>query len=342
MRRLDNTLYLTNPDLYLGRDGQAIDVRLDGQRIKKLPIRNFENIVCFNYTGVSPGLLQLCGEENVTVTYLTPNGKYIGAFETEYRSSVITRKLQYEINCDEKKSLEYSKFFILGKLQNSIYVLERFLRDHREKDDGSVVRAIEIIEESKRKVLIARDKDELRGYEGDSSRAYFSVFDKLILAQKDEFKFEKRVRRPPTDNVNALLSLTYSFLRVKVEGGLQTAGLDPYMGFYHTERAGRTSLALDVMEELRPYIADRFVLSIINKNQIKGSDFYKKPNGAVELKETGFRKYIELWNEKLLEEVTHPYLEEKISKGLIPYSQGLLLSKNIRGELELYPPFIAI
>lgn len=342
MKRLDNTLYLTNPDYYLGRDGKAIDIRLDGHRIKKLPIHNFENIVCFNYTGISPGLLELCAEENVTVTYLTPNGKYIGTFETEYRSSVITRKLQYKININEEQSLDYSKLFILGKLQNSIYVLDRFLRDHKDKDEGSVERTIEILESGKRKVMLARNKDELRGYEGDNSRSYFSVFDKLILSQKEDFQFIKRIRRPPTDNVNALLSLTYSFLRIKVEGGLKSAGIDPYMGFYHTERAGRTSLALDVMEELRPYIADRFVLSIINTNQIKGSDFIKKPNGAVELKEKGFRKFIKLWNERLLEKITHPYLEEKMEKGLIPYAQGLLLSKNIRGELDLYPPFIAV
>lgn len=341
MKKLKNTLYITNPNYYLGRDGRTIEVRDDNKMIAKFPIHNFENIVCFNYTGVSPGLLKLCGEEEVTVTYLTANGKYIGSFDTEIRGSILTRKRQYLISTDEEKSLPYAKLFILAKVQNKINNLQRFIRDHGNLDTTNIEKNLMLLKKIKPKIVEANTKAILLGHEGNASRAYFSSFNDLILSQKEDFIFDGRNKRPPLDYVNALLSLTYSFLRVKAEGGLYAAGLDPYLGFYHVERPGRTSLALDIMEELRPYLADRLVLSLINRNQITKHHFIVKSNGAVILTEEGFKKFIKHWNDQLLDNITHPFLEEKIEKGLLPYAQSMLLSKAIREELDLYPPFFS-
>lgn len=332
-------MYVTNPEYYLGRDGNTIEVRENSSRIAKLPIHNFENIVCFNYTGVSPGLLKLCAENGVTVTYMSPSGKYIGAFETEIRGSVLTRKKQYEAAEDPEECLIYSKLFIIGKIQNSIENLDRRRRDLDDQRETLRIK-IDELKEWKEMCCGAKTCDELRGYEGLAARAYFSSFEKLILQQKEDFVFNGRNKRPPLDFVNALLSLAYGFLRIKVEGALQAAGLDPYMGFFHTERPGRTSLALDVMEEMRPYIADRMVLSVINRKQITKRDFLVQANGAVEFTEDGFKKFIKYWNDYLLDEITHPFLQEKIQKGLLPFCQAMLLAQSIRKELDVYPPYI--
>lgn len=338
MRQLRNTLYITNPDLYLGRNGQTIEVRNEERTLAKLPIHNFEQIICFNYTGISPGLLQLCSENGVIVTYLTSTGKYIGTFDTEIRGSVLTRKKQFKLSENEIKSLEIAKCFILGKIQNSLNLLMRTVRDHKEKINTAIIeQSIDFLKDSKQKVTEATEKGELMGIEGDASRSYFRCFNEMILTKDEVFIFKGRTRRPPLDRVNALLSLSYGFLRVRVESALYTAGLDPYTGFLHTDRPGRASLALDLMEELRPVLADRLVLRIVNRKQMKKNHFIEKANGAIELTEDGFRTFIDLWNDQMLDTITHPFLEEKIEKGLLPYCQAKLLSKFIRDDLVMYP-----
>lgn len=338
MRKLLRTLYVTNPDLYLGRDGLTVVAWLDDKKVAQFPIHNFEEIVCFNYTGVSSALLQLCAEKQVSVTLLSRTGKFRGKFYGPIKGNVLLRKEHYRISEDKDLSLNFAKVFILGKTYNSMRVLDRYIRDHK----STSIKIIEVKDKlsvARKRLMDIRSHEELLGVEGDLSREYFSVLDELITNQKDYFIFNTRNRRPPLDPVNAMLSLAYSFIRVKMESALETVGLDPYVGFYHTDRPGRTGLALDMMEELRPYMGDRFVLSLINNKEIDEKDFIIKENEAVLFTEDGFKKFIDLWNNRMQETIKHPYLEETINIGLIPYVQAMLLARCLRKDLEIYPPF---
>lgn len=339
MRKLLNTLYITKEDTYLTKDGSNIVVKQNGEKVFQSPIQNFENIICFTYTGISPALMGLCIEKNVSVSFLTPWGKLQGKVIGPTKGNVLLRREQYRI-ADSDVRLNYSKLFVLGKIHNSIKVLQRSLRDNENIDNRSEIeQSILKLKESKNNTKNANSLNELLGIEGDSSREYFKVFDNLILQNKEYFRFDGRYRRPPTDPVNAMLSLSYSMLRILLENALETTGLDPYVGFYHTDRPGRTGLALDMMEELRAYMADRFVLTLINRIQIKMDHFVTKENGAVLFTEDGLKNYLNLWNKRNQEEIKHPFLEEKVEVGLLPYVQAMLMARTIRGDLELYPPF---
>lgn len=345
MKKLLNTLYITNPDLLLGRDGQTIIIRSEEEKLGQFPIHNFEDIVCFNYTGISPALLALCNEHNVRVTYLSPTGRYIGTFKGPIRGNVLLRREQFRIAQESDASLQYAKLFTLGKIANSLRLVDRFFRDHEyqldEKARTELQTCLSRLKESRYQCIESTTSANLFGVEGDASREYFRVFPLLITNQEEGFEFKSRNRRPPLDRVNALLSLSYSLLRTRVESGLETIGLDPYVGFFHTDRPGRSSLALDLMEELRPIMGDRFVLSIINRNQMIADDFIEKENGAVLLTDDGFKKFIDLWNKAMQEKIKHPFLEETMAIGLLPYVQSMLLARTIRGELDLYPPYFA-
>lgn len=339
MRKLLNTLYITNPDLYLGKDGSNIVIRNDKETIHQSPIQNYENIVCFNYTGMSPALMGLCAEHHVSVNFLTSSGKLRAKMLGPTNGNVLLRREQYRI-ADDERALSYAKIFIMAKLYNSIQILQRFLREHPDTRKSEDIRlCVQRLKESKENLLTAEDSEELLGIEGDASRNYFSVFDELILHNKDNFQFNARNRRPPTDPVNSLLSLTYSMIRILMENALETVGLDPYVGFFHKDRPGRTGLALDMMEELRSYMGDRFVLSLINQSEIHISDFYIQENEAVFFTEIGMKKYLSLWQKRCQKTIKHPFLEETIEIGLIPYVQAMLMARTIRGDLELYPPF---
>ncbi len=338
MRKLLRTLYVTNPDLYLGRDGLTVVAWLNDKKVAQFPIHNFEEIVCFNYTGVSSALLQLCAEKEVSITLLSRTGKFRGKFYGPIKGNVLLRKEHYRISEDKDLALNYAKVFILGKTYNSARVLDRFIRDHKDASDR-VKDVKQKLSESRVRIMALNNYEELLGVEGDLSRDYFSVLNELIRRNKDYFQFNTRTRRPPLDPVNAMLSLTYSFIRVKMESALETVGLDPYVGFYHTDRPGRTGLALDMMEELRPYMGDRFVLSLINNGEVDKKDFMTKENHAVLFTEEGFKKFINLWNNRMQETIKHPFLEETINVGLIPYVQAMLLARCLRKDLEIYPPF---
>ncbi|MGI6157971.1 MAG: type I-C CRISPR-associated endonuclease Cas1c [Saccharofermentanales bacterium] len=340
MRKLLNNLYITNEDVMIKRQGETIIVNRDNTKLGQFPIHIFENIICFNYTGMSPQAMALCLESGVEVTFLSPQGWLLGKVHGPLKGNVLLRRKQYRV-ADDPCALNFGKLFIEGKLFNSIRVLDRALRDHghRMSDKVSVVKQQLI--HSRSNLAQAADHETLLGLEGDAARQYFSVFDELILQQKEDFHFKKRIRRPPIDPVNALLSLSYGLLRTLTENALNTVGLDPYVGFLHQDRSGRTSLALDLMEELRPYMADRFVLSIINRKQINLTDFYTKEAGVVLFNEDGLKKMINLWNNRLQDTITHPYLEETIEIGLLPYVQAMLLARTLRGDLEMYPPYMS-
>lgn len=341
MRKLLTTLYITLPDAYLALKGENISVIQDEKSIGRVPLHNLEAICTFGRQGASPALMAACIERDIAITFLTTNGRMRGRVIGPSNGNVTLRKTQYRISDDEKKSAEISRHFLVGKLYNSKWMLERMTRDHGLRVDvKKFKKTSDYLTESMNQLMLIDDLERLRGVEGNAASAYFSLMDDMILQQKEEFFFNGRNRRPPLDNVNALLSFIYTLLATDVGAALEAVGLDAYVGFLHRDRPGRMSLALDVMEELRSVIADRFVLSIINKKQIKGSDFVKKESGAVLLTDEARKKVFELWHNRKDEKITHPFLKEKISWGLVPHAQALLLARFIRGDLDAYPPFM--
>ncbi len=341
MRKLLNTLFVTNPRCYLALDGDNILVRDGDEVMGRVPSHNLESIVTFGHQGASPALMGYCSERNIAITYLNSSGRFRARLTGISRGNVTLRKEQYRISDDELRSVEIAKNFILGKVYNNRWIIERAIRDYPMRLD--IERFKKISNSLKESLLAIRKCDNLetlRGLEGQAAFMYYSVFNDLILQQKEEFYFYGRNRRPPTDKVNALLSLSYTLLAHDVAAALETVGLDSYVGFLHRDRPGRVSLALDVMEELRGIYADRFVLTLINKKQINQEDFQTKENQAVILTENGRKKFLTYWQEKKQEQITHPFLKEKISWGLVAHSQAMLLARYIRGDVDEYPPFL--
>lgn len=340
MRKLLNTLYVTTPDAYLARDGENLVVRVGNEERFRIPIHNLEGVVCFGYMGASPHLMRLCSENNVGLSFLTPSGKFLARVSGRVRGNVLLRRTQYRKADNRLESLEISKSFIIGKIVNCRTILGRGIRDHSAVIDCDRVRGVDaLLIENLLKIEDCDSADTLRGIEGNCAKFYFVALDDLILRQKDVFYMHERNRRPPLDNMNTLLSFLYTLLAHDVESALETVGLDPYVGFFHTDRPGRPGLALDMMEELRPYMADRLALNLVNLNQVNGDDFYKKENGGVIMKDDGRKKVIAAWQKRKQDMITHPYLNEKIPIGLLPYVQAMLMARFLRGDIDGYPPF---
>ncbi|MDO4291664.1 MAG: type I-C CRISPR-associated endonuclease Cas1c [Eubacteriales bacterium] len=340
MKKLLNTLYLTSAGHYLSLDGENAVVIDGDNEVGRVPLHNFEAVVSFGYRGASPAFMGACAERNISLSFLTPEGRFLARVTGKIRGNVLLRKNQYAVSEKPKESLEIAKNCILGKVYNSRWVLERALRDHRMQLDAErVSNASQTLRKSLERIRACRDKDSLRGLEGEAASSYFSVFSELILQQKKDFVFSGRNRRPPLDNVNAMLSFVYTLLTGMEASALETVGLDPYVGFMHTDRPGRASLALDLMEELRPVLADRFVLTLINKRIVTGRDFTEKENGAVLMSEEGRKRILTEWQNRKKEVITHPYLNEKVEWGMLPFVQAMLLARYLRGDLDGYPPF---
>jgi CRISPR-associated protein Cas1 len=341
VKKLLNTLYVTTPDAYLSLDGENIVVRRDEAELTRVPLHNLEAVVTFGYTGASPALMAACATRGVALTFLSKSGRFLASIAGEMQGNVLLRKTQYRISDSEPDSLKIARNMLAAKLHNSRWVLDRATRDHELVINAKGIRAAaEQIANAIPLVRETLDLEALRGIEGEAASRYFSVFDELILRDKDSFSFVSRNRRPPMDNVNAMLSLTYTLLANDCAAALSTVGLDPYIGFLHRDRPGRKSLALDLMEELRAPLADRFVLRLINNRQMDASDFYTKENGAVMLKDDARRKFLSAWQTRKQEELKHPYLGGKISWGLVPHAQALLLARYLRADLDGYPPFM--
>ena len=341
MKKLLNTLYITLEDSYLSLDGENVVV-IDGDReIGRVPLHNLEGIVSFGYRGTSPALMGACAEKNISLCYLTPQGRFLARVTGRIKGNVLLRKRQYKSSMDEQESLEIAKNCIFGKVYNCRWVLERAIRDHGMQIDKEKVKNASLkLKHALTLIREARSKEQLRGYEGEAASIYFGVFDELILQQKKDFGFSGRNRRPPMDNTNALLSFSYTLLTNTMASALETVGLDPYVGYLHTERPGRASLALDMIEELRPVIADRFVLLLINKRMIQGKAFKKKENGAVIMSDDARKLVLAEWQNKKKETLMHPFLQEKVEWGMIPFAQAMLLARYLRGDLDGYPPFL--
>lgn len=340
MRKLLNTLYVTTPDAYLGRDGENVVVREGEEDRFRIPVHNLESVVCYGHQGASPALMQLCAERDIALVFMTENGRFLARVEGETSGNVLLRRHQYRLADSPSGSLNYARCCIFGKVANARHVLQRAQRDHGGEGMEDVQGAIDKMALQLARLSRADDLDQLRGVEGEAARTYFSVFDRLILAQKEDFRFDGRNRYPPRDRVNALLSFLYALLTSDVRSALETVGLDPAVGFLHRDRPGRPGLALDLMEELRPYLADRLALTLINLKQVSGKGFDTRQPDSVRMDDETRKAVLSAWQTRKREEVTHPYLKEKIAVGLIPHVQALLMARTIRGDLDAYPAFL--
>lgn len=338
MRKLLNTLYVTTPDAYLSKDGLNVVISSNQIELFRIPVVNIEGIVTFGYQGASPGLMMLCADNGVSLTFLSPNGRFISRVQGAVRGNVLLRKAQYKLSEDETFSLHISQLFIAGKIQNYYNILRRFIRDYGENEDVEI--AAKALVWRKKEILNTDNLDKLRGIEGDAANIYFGVLPHLIINQKQDFPFLGRNRRPPKDAVNAMLSFAYTLLANDVAAALETVGIDPYVGFLHTLRPGRTSLALDMMEELRAYLGDRLVLSLINRKQVCAKDFMSQGDNGIVMTDSARKTFLTAWQNRKKELITHPYLGEKIPIGLIPYVQAMLLARFIRRDIDDYPVFL--
>lgn len=341
MKKLLNTVYVNSPDRYLSLDGENLVISQEGTEIGRVPLHNIERIMTFGHAGASPALMGKCVKNGIELVFMSRNGHFIARVEGEVKGNVLLRRQQYRIADNEKGSLEIAKNMISAKLFNSRWVLERMIRDHSARIDTDLFgKKSEFLNNSIKQARNCSDMDSLRGIEGEAASVYFSVFNDMILQQKEDFAFDTRNKRPPLDNVNALLSFAYSMATGMCTSALESVGLDPYVGFMHTDRPGRRSLALDMVEEFRSVLCDRFVLTLINKRLVSNDDFVKREDGAVLLTEDGRKNFFSAWQKRKSEELKHPFLEEKVEWGMLPYVQAMLLSRYIRGDLDCYPPFM--
>ena len=341
MKRLLNTLYITTPDSYLSKDGTNLVVLSKDEEIGRIPIHNLQSVICFGHTGASPSAMRLCTDNSVSLSFMTPYGKFQAAIVGETKGNVLLRREQYRLADNLDTSLEISKNILRGKFMNSRYLLRRGKNDHKDSIDVSRIdQAINHISLSLESIDTYENADSLRGLEGDVARSYFMGLNELILKQKDDFHMKLRSRRPPMDNMNSLLSFLYTLLAHDVKSALEAVGLDPYVGFLHTDRPGRPSLALDIMEEMRPILVDRLALNLVNLSIVSGDGFVEKETGGIIMKNDTRDIVLERWQTRKTEEVFHPFIEEKIKIGLVPHVQSMLLSRYIRKDIDGYAPFL--
>ena len=341
MKHLLNTLFVTSEDVYLSLDGENVVANRDKTQVARYPLHTLQGIVSFSYAGASPALMGACAERDVALAFCTPRGKFLARTAGIQGGNVLLRREQYRAADDEAHSCRIARCMIFGKLYNARWSMERTLRDHKLRVDEEKFQAgISTLKGLLPQVMEEVSLDSLRGLEGAGAKAYFDVFDDMILRDKEAFFFRGRNRRPPLDNVNAMLSFAYSLLTNDCASALESVGLDAYVGFLHQDRPGRESLALDLMEELRPCMADRFVLTVINNRILAPADFEQSESGAVRMTEGGRRNFLKAWQERKQDVITHPYLREKVPWGLVPYLQALLLARYLRGDLDAYPPLL--
>lgn len=344
MRRHINTLYVTSAGAWVNKDGANIVVSVDGAERGRVPVHMIGSLVCIGRVSLSPQLMGFCAEQGVSIAFLTEAGRFLARVEGPTQGNVLLRREQYRRSDDESATAALVTAFVTGKTLNQRTVIRRALRDHSETLSDTARKALDVTEaklsDILRRIQKPQGTDSLRGLEGEAANAYFGVFDHLIGQQKESFRFNGRSRRPPLDPVNALLSLLYTLIVHDCRSALEAFGLDPYVGFLHRDRPGRPSLALDLMEELRPLVADRVALSLINRRQLGEGDFRHMENGAVLLTDDGRKTVITAFQERKKEEIVHPFLNEKTTVGLIAHTQAQLLSRHLRGDLDGYPPFV--
>jgi CRISPR-associated protein Cas1 len=342
MRHIRNTLYITIEDSWVHKDGETITIRKDNKKIGQFPIHHIGEIICMGYgISVSPQLVEHCAKEKVTVTYIDGIGKFLARLQGPVQGNVLLRRAQYRAADNEELTLMLAKCCVSSKIQNQRTVLLRHLRNHPNSQGSEQIKIalcdMATILDSLR---LCENLESLRGYEGTAAEAYFSVFNYMVLLSNNDFRFEKRSKRPPKDRINAMLSYAYSILALDIRSALEAVGIDPYVGYLHKERPGRPSLALDIMEEFRAPIADRLILKLINMKQVAAKDFEIKPSGEVLMGENARRTFLEEWQKRKRDEIFHPFFEEKLPIGLIYLKQARLLARFFRGDLDYYPAFI--
>lgn len=340
MKKMLNTLYVTTDNSALFKDRESVVIKIENEIKLRIPIHTISGIICIgNQIYVSPQLMGHCAENNVLISFISEYGKFFARVNGPVNGNVLLRREQYRWADSSEKSLIMARQFIIAKIFNSNVVLKRYLRDH-DGDNINIKGAIDKLHNNLLKIKDVKDIAVLRGIEGDSAQIYFSVFNNLITQQKNSFKFKTRNRRPPTDNVNAMLSFLYSILANDVTGALESVGLDPCVGYLHRDRPGRPSLALDIMEEFRPVLVDRVVLSMINLKQVSSKGFRKSESGSVVMDDETRRTVIKIYQERKKDLIKHPYLNDEVEFGLLAFIQAMVLARFIREDIELYPPFL--
>lgn len=341
MRQLLNTLFVMSEDVYLSLEGENVIANKDGKAVARYPLHTLQSIISFSYSGCSPALMGACAEREISLAFCTPRGKFLARVGGVMTGNVLLRRMQYRVADDPSQSCRVARMMIFGKVYNARWSVERTRRDHALRIDEEVFQTrAQNLQNILPQIAEETSLDSLRGLEGAAATEYFRVLDDMILQGKDTFYFHDRSRRPPLDAFNALLSFAYSLLAHDCASALESVGLDSYVGFLHRDRPGRESLALDLMEELRPCLADRFVLTLINNRIIKKSDFDFRENGAVFLTDQGRKNFLNQWQERKRDTIKHPFLGEKLPWGMVPYVQSLLLARYLREDLDEYPPFL--
>lgn len=341
MKKLLNTLYITSKKTYLAKEGETVVIKINKQNTHQFPIHLLEGIVCFGNVMCSPALMHLCASKRVSISFLNLYGRFLAKVQGPVCGNVLLRREQYRKADDSSCSENIARSIILGKIANSKIVLMRAAREHSSEEAIlQLKKAAMHLAYLIRNLDQIQDLNSLRGIEGEAAKTYFSVFDYLILSQKEDFFFKARSRRPPLDNMNALLSFIYTLLAHDVASAIEAVGLDPCVGYLHRDRPGRPSLALDLMEDCRPFLADRLALKLINRLQVKGSGFIKSESGHIRMDDSTKKEVLAAYQKRKKEEIFHPFLGERISVGLIPHIQASLFARFVRGDLDGFPPFI--
>lgn len=339
MKKHLNTLYITSDDAYLSKERETFVVEVNHKKAFQAPIHSIENIVCFGFKALTPALMAFCAENNVGVSYLSDQGRFFARVYGAQKGNVLLRKAQYAAADSETASLSIARPIIAAKVSNYRNLLLRHQRNHAEQCPDEVVTVAAILGNRLADIRQAETLDGLRGYEGECASLYFGTLSSLITAQREDFKFNKRSKRPPLDPANALLSFLYSILANDVRSALETTGLDPQVGFLHQLRSGRPSLALDIMEEFRAYLGDRIMLNLINLRQVTKKDFEVRESGEVRISGDARKTLITAYQKRKQEEIVHPFLGEKMTVGLLPHIQSQLMARHLRGDIAEYPPF---
>jgi CRISPR-associated protein Cas1 len=338
MKKLLNNLYVTTDGSYVHKERETLIIEQDGEKVFQLPFHSIQNMFCFGRIMVSPDLMAACGEKGISISFFTGYGRFQSRVQGPQSGNVLLRRAQYREADDSPQTL--ARLFIAAKLVNCRNIVMKHQRNHGQ--DDQLERLVKYLADNLKRLERSNDVDQMRGIEGDSAASYFACFNNLIVEDlRESFLFSGRTKRPPLDRVNALLSFAYTLLTYEIASALQGVGIDPYVGFLHTDRSGRVSLALDMLEEFRAWWCDRFVLTLINRKQISPEDFIEESSSAIRLTDDARKMVLTAWQEKKQEELQHPYTEEKIQIGLLPHIQAMLLSRYLRKDMEIYTPFIA-
>ena len=341
MKQHLNTLFVTTQGAYLRKDGQTVDVRIEKQSKLRVPLHNLDGIVAFGRVGASPALFGACAEANVTISFLTTNGRFLASVSGFTPGNVLLRRTQYRMSDDPAAAGKIARSIVAGKLGNCRTVLRRAARDASEPErQAALNKAADRLTASINDAIRSDELEKVRGIEGEAATTYFGAMNSLIASDAKEFQYTKRSRRPPLDPVNAMLSFTYTLLMHDARSACEVAGLDSAVGFLHRDRPGRPGMALDLMEEFRPFLADRLVLSLINRQQVQPNDFAIRENGAVQMTDAARKTLLTQWQQRKQETITHPFLNEKTTVGLLLHLQARLMARHLRGDLDEYPPFL--